>query len=188
MLTRCPVSAFCIILLTQNGNEANPFCHGIQGIVGAYQQAIQAYQLWGPTNFAPLINHVAGIAQGSLASAQNGQVYFVLLIITDGAITDREDTITAIVAAANLPMSIIIIGVGNADFGTMEMLDGDGDALKNSRGEKAVRDIVQFVPFRLFHNNDQALAKEVLAELPNQVVEYQSKHGLRPHARGASVA
>jgi len=85
-------------------------------------------------------------------------------------------------------MSIIIIGAGSADFGEMEMLDGDGDALKNSRGEKAVRDIVQFVPFRLFHNNDQALAKEVLAELPNQVVEYQSKHGLRPHARGASVA
>ena len=43
-------------------------------------------------------------------------------------------------------MSIIIIGVGNADFGLMEQLDGDDAALKNSRGIRAERDIVQFVP------------------------------------------
>ena len=178
---------FSLTHAPQNGNEANPFCQGIQGIIGAYQQAIQAYQLWGPTNFAPLINHVARIAQGSMASDKKGQVYFVLLIITDGVITDRDATITAIVAAAKLPMSIIIIGVGNADFGEMEMLDGDGHALRDSRGETAARDIVQFVPFKVFHNNDQALAKEVLAELPHQVVEYQARHGFKPHERPAST-
>ena len=49
----------------------------------------------------------------------------MLLILTDGEITDMEDTIKAIVDASFLPMSIIIVGVGNADFSNMEILDAD---------------------------------------------------------------
>ena len=44
-----------------------------------------------------------------------------------------DATKDAIFRCANLPMSIIIVGVGNADFGKMEILDGD-DGLYNSRG------------------------------------------------------
>ena len=80
------------------------------------------------------------------------QQYFVLLIITDGVITDLDETRQAIVNAAKLPMSIIIVGVGNADFAAMEFLDGDSRMLRSHTGEEAARDIVQFVPFREFRN------------------------------------
>jgi hypothetical protein len=36
--------------------------------------------------------------------------------LTDGIITDLDLTVAAIVKASNLPMSIIIVGVGNEDF------------------------------------------------------------------------
>lgn len=48
-------------------------------------------------------------------------------------------------------MSIIIIGVGMADFSDMERLDADKKALQFN-GRKASRDIVQFVPFRSYIN------------------------------------
>lgn len=35
---------------------------GIQGIVDAYRQALPQVRLYGPTNFAPIINHVARFA------------------------------------------------------------------------------------------------------------------------------
>jgi len=47
-------------------------------------------------------------------------------------------------------MSIIIVGVGEADFDSMEELDGDSVRLTAPNGKKAIRDIVQFVPFRNF--------------------------------------
>ena len=47
---------------------------------------------------------------------RDGSNYFVLLIITDGVITDMPQTVQAIIYASSLPMSIIIIGVGQADF------------------------------------------------------------------------
>lgn len=92
--------------------------------------------------------------RGSLLTAAllSPQQYFVLLIITDGVITDLDETRQAIVNAAKLPMSIIIVGVGGADFSAMEFLDGDGGPLRSPSGEAAVRDIVQFVPFRQFQN------------------------------------
>ena len=54
----------------------------------------------------------------------------------------------AIVLASTLPMSIIIVGVGQADFTAMNILDGDDGVLMGKHGQAVQRDIVQFVPFR----------------------------------------
>lgn len=80
------------------------------------------------------------------------QHYFILLIITDGEITDLDQTRQAIVNASNLPVSIIIVGVGEANFKAMEFLDGDSGVLKSVTGEPAAWDIVQFVSFQQFKN------------------------------------
>jgi len=61
-------------------------------------------------------------------------MYHILLIITDGAIHDMKDTKDLIVECSLFPLSIIIIGVGNADFSNMVELDGDDVILKNSKG------------------------------------------------------
>lgn len=52
--------------------------------------------------------------------------------------------------ASHLPMSVIIVGVGNADFTDMQILDGDDGILRSPKGEPVLRDIVQFVPFKDF--------------------------------------
>nr|XP_022298416.1 copine-8-like isoform X2 [Crassostrea virginica] len=167
-----------------NFNAANPYVQGISGILEAYQNAIRRVQLYGPTNFSPVINHVSRFA----ASVRDGSNYFVLLILTDGEITDTKNTIDAIVNASNLPLSIIIVGVGDADFTAMNVLDADEKRLY-SNGKYAVRDIVQFVPFRDFMGgkyggntqiSQAALAKEVLAEIPDQVVQYMQANKIAP--------
>ncbi|PWA24612.1 hypothetical protein CCH79_00016287 [Gambusia affinis] len=162
-----------------NFNPANPFCAGIEGVVQAYRQCLPQLKLWGPTNFSPIINHVACFATQALQQNAASQ-YFVLLILTDGVITDMDQTRAAIVAASRLPMSIIIVGVGGADFGAMEFLDSDDKLLLSPTGEAAARDIVQFVPFRHFHGNSLALAQSVLAELPDQVSSFFNAYKLKP--------
>lgn len=88
-------------------------------------------------------------------------------------------------SASVLPMSIIIVGVGNADFSAMEVLDADTVALK-SGGVCATRDIVQFVPFNKFSNGADPhmarvrLAKEVLAEIPTQFTSYMKANNIVP--------
>lgn len=62
--------------------------------------------MYGPTNFSPVINHIARMA----ANSRGGDDYYVLLIVTDGIITDMPNTKEAIVNASTLPLSIIIVG------------------------------------------------------------------------------
>uniref|UniRef100_A0A8C5HZ85 Copine-8 n=1 Tax=Gouania willdenowi TaxID=441366 RepID=A0A8C5HZ85_GOUWI len=165
-----------------NGNPQNPYCAGIEGVMEAYYQSLKSVQLYGPTNFSPVINHVARYA----ASEKDGSQYFVLLIITDGVISDMAQTKESIVNAACLPMSIIIVGVGPAEFDAMVELDGD-EVRISSRGRCAERDIVQFVPFRDYidrtgnHILSMArLAKDVLAEIPDQFLSYMRTRGIKP--------
>uniref|UniRef100_A0A4W6E3V3 Copine 8 n=1 Tax=Lates calcarifer TaxID=8187 RepID=A0A4W6E3V3_LATCA len=165
-----------------NGNPQNPYCAGIDGVMEAYYQSLKSVQLYGPTNFSPVINHVARYA----ASVKDGSQYFVLLIITDGVISDMAQTKESIVNASCLPMSIIIVGVGPAEFDAMIELDGD-EVRISSRGRYAERDIVQFVPFRDYidrtgnHILSMArLAKDVLAEIPDQFLSYMRTRGIKP--------
>uniref|UniRef100_A0AAR2LXP4 Copine 4 n=1 Tax=Pygocentrus nattereri TaxID=42514 RepID=A0AAR2LXP4_PYGNA len=163
-----------------NFDEDNPECAGIQGVVEAYQNCLPKIQLYGPTNIAPIIQKVANSASEEMHTKE-AMEYFILLILTDGVITDMADTREAIVHASHLPMSVIIVGVGNADFSDMQMLDGDDGILRSPKGEPVLRDIVQFVPFRNFkHASPAALAKSVLAEVPNQVVDYYNNKGIKP--------
>uniref|UniRef100_A0A8B9JCU6 Copine-3 n=1 Tax=Astyanax mexicanus TaxID=7994 RepID=A0A8B9JCU6_ASTMX len=171
-----------------NFNPSNPFCSGVEGMVEAYRQCLPQVKLYGPTNFSPIIRHVSRFAQEALQQNSASQ-YYVLLIITDGVITDMDQTRAAIVAASNLPMSIIIVGVGGADFTDMEILDGDDGRLRSPSGELAVRDIVQFVPFRKFQNSPkEALAQSVLAEVPGQVVTFFNMLKLSPLNSSTPVA
>uniref|UniRef100_A0A4W4G7I1 C2 domain-containing protein n=1 Tax=Electrophorus electricus TaxID=8005 RepID=A0A4W4G7I1_ELEEL len=165
-----------------NGNPQNPYCNGIDGVMEVYYQSLKSVQLYGPTNFSPVINHVARYA----ASVKDGSQYFVLLIITDGVISDMAQAKESIVNASCLPMSIIIVGVGPAEFDAMIELDGD-DVRISSRGRYAERDIVQFVPFRDYidrtgnHILSMArLAKDVLAEIPDQFLSYMRTRGIKP--------
>ncbi|OHT07774.1 hypothetical protein TRFO_23876 [Tritrichomonas foetus] len=159
-------------------NPQAPCVHGLDGIMGAYQNALQQVVLSGPTLFAPTIRYASRLAVQSFTESRT---YTILLIITDGIINYMQDTADAIVEAGRLPLSIIIVGVGNANFDAMDVLDADDKPLVSRTGEKECRDLVQFVPFNRFANSHYSvLAAEVLDEIPRQLVEWAEINDVRP--------
>ena len=46
-----------------NFNPTNPYCDRVPGIIAAYRSCLPLVQLYGPTNFAPVIRHVTKFAQ-----------------------------------------------------------------------------------------------------------------------------
>ncbi|KAI3512769.1 hypothetical protein L1887_20088 [Cichorium endivia] len=163
-----------------NGNAVNSEVEGIEGIMSAYKQALFNISLAGPTIFGPVINAAAMRAGQALAA--NEKKYFVLLIITDGVISDLQDTKDALVKASDLPLSVLIVGVGEADFKEMEILDADkGESLQSSTGRLASRDLVQFVPFRdVIQGGEVSVAQSLLAELPTQFLNYMRNRNILP--------
>jgi len=65
------------------------------------------------------------------------------LILTDGIISDINKTIDEIVRGSSLPLSIVIVGVGDANFDSMDVLDADTVPLRSQKyGRVMARDIV----------------------------------------------
>ena len=150
--------------------------HLIPNVIEEYHKALNMVRLWGPTNFGPILK-----ITNDMIRAENDKLkYNVLMILTDGMIDDVDNTINELVAGSFLPLSVIIIGVGNADFSTMNVLDADDNPLVDSRGTRAARDLVQFVPFLKYESNPEKLAQEVLAEIPRQIIEYYQQNKLDP--------
>lgn len=143
-----------------SGDFNNVDSVGLPHLMQLYQQSLMNLQLSGPTYFGPIIEQVAQIASDCRKSSTF--TYQTLLILTDGEIHDMEKVIDLIIACSDLPLSIIIVGVGNANFDNMDRLDGDG-GLYGSKGQQAKRDIVQFVPYRSVEFNPDVLAKQLLA-------------------------
>ena len=164
-----------------NCNINNPEIHTIDNVLMEYRNFIPKIQLWGPTNFAPLINDLNNEAKENLRREQI-MSYNILMILTDGQIDDMNDTINALVEASFLPISVIIVGIGNGNFGNMDILDADEHPLYDKNCRKADRDLVQFVPFNNFKNDPQKLAEQVLEEIPRQVVEYFQHRKIQPIA------
>jgi hypothetical protein len=75
-----------------NVDYFKPECNGIDGVIAAYQNAINVTTLHGPTNFSEIIGDVVDRCE-AIEVSQYNQQYNLLLILTDGAITDMEQTI-----------------------------------------------------------------------------------------------
>jgi len=178
--------------------------HGVDGILQAYENILPKLSFSGPTYFHPILEKVIEIVKASslvpitdaiadtttaIASASISNTgtqmsravpfkYFILMLITDGAIDDMEKTKERIIAASDLPLSIIIIGVGStADFTSMKEIDCDGGLL-SVNGCTAKRDIVQFVPLDQYAGNAIGLSEAVLAEIPGQFMAYVDLKGI----------
>ncbi|RIB07964.1 Copine-domain-containing protein [Gigaspora rosea] len=152
---------------------------GISRAIDIYKHSLQNVNLSGPTNFSPIIQTISNNLKKLVSMQKN--VYAILLIITDGIISDLNNTIEAIMNATTYPLSIIIVGVGHANFSNMTLL---ADELLSRKWDDNLhpRDIVHFVRINDFIRDkiNVDLPRAVLKEIPGQIMEYMKIHNIEP--------
>jgi len=152
--------------------------NGVAGILSAYSAVLDKITFSGPTFFHQIIK--AADALASKPYSETEQNYGIMLLITDGVLNDVKETTDAIVAAADHPLSIVIVGVGGADYAQMDVLV-KADTLKDSHGKKPSRNIVQFASMREFaKEHPSKLAEKTLKEVSKQMIEYCKLKGVQP--------
>ena len=132
-------------------------CRDFKDVLSKYNEMIKDITLSGPTSFAPIIrrgmNHVK----------ESGNKFHILVIIADGQMEDEASTVSAIIEASKLPISIVLVGVGDGPWDMMEEFD---DHLPGRRFDN-----FQFVDFhsvREARNSEAAFALAALMEIPAQ--------------------
>jgi len=148
-------------------------CNGFSEALHRYREIVPHLRLAGPTSFAPIIEMAMTIVE------QSGGQYHVLLIIADGQVTRSVDTasgqlssqeqktVDAIVKASELPLSIVLVGVGDGPWDMMKEFDDNIPA--------RAFDNFQFVNFsEIMSKNmpqsrkEAAFALSALMEIPQQ--------------------
>lgn len=79
---------------------------------------------------------------------KEGREYMILLLLTDGDITDGDEVIDLVVECGRLPISIIVIGITNEEeesWQFMHMINDNNRELIDSHGRRSERDMVTFV-------------------------------------------
>lgn len=143
----------------------DPKLTGLSSLIEYYKKRLPEIELYGPTFFGDIVKTVYKCAKGT-EKLEDLNIYHVLLILTDGGIHDMRQTIDQIVKCSRKPISIIIVGIGGADFANMDTLDADDEKLVDSQTVEMERDIVQFVSYNECGGDSSQLAEKVLCEIP----------------------
>ena len=159
-----------------NFNNEDPNIYLIENILKVYHDCLNKITLHGPTKFSPIIKTVID----DINNRNNIFEYQILMILTDGIIVDLDETIDQIVIGSFLPLSIIIIGIGDNDFENMDTLDGNDEPLISTDGIKRQRDIVKFVRFEDCRNDPEKISEELLDEVPRQIIDFYTMKNIYP--------
>ncbi len=154
-----------------NGNTAAPHIHTFQNIIPVYRNFATLAVPGNTCELAPLLNTAFSAFAGVFQT--NKYLYNILVVIVAGKICDKVQVNDAMNNAKTLPVSVIIISVGNqADE---EFLEGLDDAKKTGG-----RDMVQYVDYKDAMKRGD-FGQEVLCEIPDQVIGFYKSIGVFPN-------
>lgn len=142
------------------------------------------------------------------------KVYTLLVVLTDGQVSDEQAVIDKIVECSNYPLSIVMVGVGQGNFDYFEFLETgmklseqtekpkknkkDKEEmgsprkkfvkrLKSSKGEEAFRRIVRFVHFPNYLGKPKELEDALLRDVPRQMTEFYNYMKFHPGKKPQSI-
>jgi len=138
----CNATVWIIVLYLVRMNSISHI-PGLDGVLTIYRRVLRKITLGQPPLLKDLIEKAMEMARDS--KNEGSPVYTVLLILTDSMSNDTT-TVDLLAQCAHLPISMIIMGIGDGDLDKMVTLDGDGKCkLVGPQGDLQDRDIVQFV-------------------------------------------
>jgi Copine len=103
----------------------NPYCSSLTELFEVYTNSIQHIKPSGPTLFSPFLKEMNLFCKEQ--RTLNKMNYSFLLVITDGVVHDMSETMACLSELEEEGISIVIVGVGNEDFGDMKILDDIGN-------------------------------------------------------------
>ena len=149
---------------------AHATAKGIDGVLDAYKSVfLTDLTMSGPTDITSVVKAAASRAK----KFEDGSLqYGVLLVLTDGIVSDADTTKALLHAISDLPLTVLMIGIGAADFTRMnEIVEYSNSTSRNN---------VSFVSYREHQDDPRALSTAALRDIPNHIVDYFAGKGISP--------
>ena len=97
--------------------KEDPHFQGFDAVKKEYEYIAPQIEMSGPTTFAPMI------CQAIEISKETGNQYMILILLTDGDVTDMDADMKALQEVSNYPLSVVAVGLGDGPFKRMRILE-----------------------------------------------------------------
>ena len=148
---------------------------GYGAFLGSYNNSAGHLEPAGPTTFTGVLQKAI---ENAYKSRERGATkkYNLVVYITDGCPVDEDEFIDALIEASTLPISVIFVGVGEANFGDLIAIAEAVEILEGSTGAKLARNMSKFCHYpEGGEEPGKALADVIERCFPTQVREYFNK-------------
>jgi len=143
--------------------------HGYTNIEIAYKECFKKINYLDNDSLSPLLKNIRQI----IFKNYNPENYFIFLLLISNP-PKREDIkkcIDAFIENTYLPLSVVVIGIGDKDFKDIQNLFSNKHKYSSKEIEK-MRSNVSFCPLKDFNFKYDLALSECLKEIPKQMVEY----------------
>ena len=140
-------------------DQEDPHFEGFDAVKKAYEYIAPQTEMSGPTTFAPMIRQAIEI------SKETGNQYMILVLLTDGDVTDMDADMKALQETSNYPLSVVAVGLGDGPFKRMRILKDNISGRKFSN--------FHFVNFTKMEAKECASLDLMLATAMMQKIPYQ---------------
>lgn len=187
-------------------SERNLSVNSVDEAIELYRKVYPKIEPEEPTNLSAVLDRIRMMMKHQ--DKKNYKIYTLMVIMTDGDITDRQDTVDKIVECASYPLSVVVLGIGQGNFDFMEFLEtgqkmkepDNGKKkkkeekekgspqrrkvarLKSSNGKEAYRRIVRFVNYHNYNGKQTELEEAILRDVPRQMTEFYTLMNFNPSA------
>ena len=164
------------------GNIYDPDIDSLVKIKNSYLSLIKKIKFHGPTFISPILKLYQNMIKYDQLNQKfvlNSIKYYILAIMTDGKIDDLEETINEIVESSYLPLSLIIIGLGEDPFAYLKPILGSSKLYSKSKNLVQDRNNIIFVQNKL-GIDENVIRTRALKNIPAQIETYMAKHKIKP--------
>ena len=152
-------------ICSMTGDFVDPYIENQDELLNCYEGTLQSIAIAGPVNYKGIVKFVCDLAQldfGTAADPTNIRNYYVLTILMTGIIDDIDESVNEILRAAELPISVQIVKLGDVsesdnDFGTL--IERTRDSFK-----KCERNFIDMHDMNTYKQHDSASGSTLIRE------------------------
>ena len=157
--------------------QENNVLRGYTNIENAYIECLNKIKFSDNNSLSPLINNIRKVIYNKY-KADTYSILF-LLINSPPKNDDFQNTIDALIENSFLPLSIVVIGIGNSEFEDIKRLFSNKNKI-SSKGMEKSRNNIHFISMKDCNFNNDILKNRCLKDIPKQMVQYYSLNKTTP--------
>lgn len=153
-----------------NGDSEKPELNGTEAISTAYHQILSHMQFSGPTDFTQVVRKAMA---SCLAGKRRKDEFSVLVVLSDGKLTNREELKAVLAECATLPIYIVFLAV---DSDGKEMQGLCSVKMEVVTGDKCVAERHHMINVGSYLKDGKLdeISKDLFTNLPHVVSRYMS--------------